>query len=96
MTPQLYERHRRALIAAARKPDHSDYCKTNSVLEAVIERIKAEQPEAFLSAEDLPNRVFVHTPPAHANRAPVPHARSFRTGLSAAELTHQINVRLRK
>jgi hypothetical protein len=39
-----------------------DFSKPNKKLEEAIEQVKAQNPTAFLSPEDLPKRKFVHAP----------------------------------
>lgn len=39
-----------------------DFSKPNKKLEEAIEQIKAQNPTAFLSKEDLPKRKFIHAP----------------------------------
>lgn len=95
MTPHLFERHRKAIKAAARGPAHPEYCKHNAELEAAIEQAKAEQPELFLTAEDLPKRCFVHAPANSKDRVPVPYARALRKELTAQEVLEQVRIQSR-
>ncbi len=95
MTPHFFERHRKAIKAAARGPEHPEYCKPNPQLEAAIEQAKAEQPELFLTAEDLRNRRFVHAPNNGKDRVPVPHAYSLRKELTAQEVLEQVRIQSR-
>lgn len=99
MTPNLLTRHKEALAQAARAPDDRDFTKNNDELDAVIARIKAERPEAFLNAADLKARCFVHTPPAREGQSPTPYARALRdrvTPFEAGErqLRQQLNAQV--
>jgi hypothetical protein len=85
----LSEHHKQALSQAARAPDHPEYTKINSNLERVIERIKAERPEAFLTFHDMQARCFVHKPPYHAGQEPTPYARALRERLSPFEVAER-------
>lgn len=85
MNPNIFQRHKAALVQVSRAPTHTDYTKRNDDLETVIAAIKQERPEAFLTAEDLAKRVFVHTPPSREGREPMTYMRSIRDHLSPAE-----------
>jgi len=62
MQATLFERNKQALMAACRKPDEMAFGSSNDRLDEVIKGIKAEQPECFLTEDDLKARCFVHAP----------------------------------
>lgn len=59
-TVLLTEAQRSMLRVNAKVP--RDFSKPNAKLEAAIEQIKAQNPKAFLTAEDLPKRRFINAP----------------------------------
>ena len=50
------------LKSVGRKANHPEIGKPNEQLDAVIEKIKRDNPRAFLRDVDLQERVFIHEP----------------------------------
>lgn len=85
MIPNIFPRHKQALVRACRAPAHPEYTLRNDDLEEVIAQIKQERPEAFLTADDLAKRVFVHKPPNREGREPMVFSHALRDHLTPSE-----------
>ena len=58
----LTKEQRERLKTVGRKPNHPDCGKPNIALDEMIDKLRIENPSAFLSPEQLSGRVFLLKP----------------------------------